>query len=613
MRGIYTCIMRRKSAYNITVKERSMDYNEIQAKPARAGNLLEYTLKYDTLLDMLISRGNDTDDCIMFMDMKNRERPVHASEFIRQSETVARHLLDLGIEKHERVIIMLPTGPEFVPVYFGILMSGAIPVPVSRPASTSGIERYLANLRHIIADSGARIFVTVEQIRENASRLMTLPMGEEGIVLADELLAEDACSRKTVSFPAVESDDPALIQYTSGTTGRPKGVVLTHENLLHNIHGIGLAADFSPDDRGISWLPLYHDMGLIGGLFTSLYWKMMLVLMMPEAFLLRPAWWLQNITRFGITVGVSPNFGYQYCVSRISDEAKENLDLGSWRLALNGAEPVDVNTLDSFIESFSSCGLRSDIFFPVYGMAENSLAATFPSMEQKTVMRRFSRETLEQEGRALPGKGDDMRACIDLVSVGYPLPGQEVMIADTEGGACNEGFVGEILVKSPSITPGYYKNRDATDETIVNGWLHTGDMGFMLDGMLFISGRKKEIIIKRGRNIYPYDLERIASGVRDIRRGCCAAFSVPNREQGTEDIVIVCETGVLEQLALQDLKKAVRTGILSRLGIGPDDILLVPKGSIPKTTSGKIQRVLCRELYLSGGFTDGPGQIKKSS
>jgi len=495
---------------------------------------------------------------------------------------------------------MLPTGENFAYIYFGILIAGGIPVPVSQPAGTSNIGKYLDNLTHIIHDCEANYFITYEKIKLIAGSLMNISNLVSGFLFDNEIFANPVQTDQYKKVPVIKTEDLALIQYTSGTTGKPKGVMLSHKNLIHNIHGIGVASAMTPDDVGISWLPMYHDMGLIGGFLSTMYWNITMVLMSPEAFLFMPFWWMENISRYRVTMGVAPNFGYHFCVTRIKDSDLHKLDLRSWRLALNGAEPVDRITLNKFLDKFRPCGLREDIFLPVYGMAEDSLAATFPALDRPTVVRRFKRDKLENELVVIDSDSKNSKEYIDLVSVGYPLVGQEIRIVDEHGKTLNEREVGEICVKSPSLMSGYYKNTEATSEAIKDGWLHSGDMGFILDGMLFISGRKKEMIIKRGKNIYPYDVERIASTVKGVRLGCCAAFDVHNEEQGTEDLVLVCETTVKDKDALEKLKKDIHNEILAKLGIAPDDIRLVPKETIPKTTSGKVQRILCKRIYLEG-------------
>ncbi len=574
---------------------------------AHQKNSQDYSLKAHTLVDVLRMRKKVDRDFLIFMDMKNNEKKVSADEVVRKVEGVAHYLINHGMKKDDKAVIMLPTSEEFVYVYFGTLMAGGVPVPVSQPAGTSNLEKYLGNLKHIIADCEGKFFITYDKMKMIVGGMAGASSMGIDFVFTNEIFNDDFTGLEDVTgvqFPEITSKDIALIQYTSGTTGHPKGVLLSHANLIHNIHGIGVASAMKDGDVGISWLPLYHDMGLIGGFFTTMYWNMPIVLMKPEAFLFRPQWWMQNIGRYKVTMGVAPNFGYHYCVTRIADEDLPQIDLSTWRLALNGAEPIDRITLQKFIDKFKPCGLRENLFLPVYGMAENSLAATFPALDNTTVVRRFDRQMIEEENLALDSDADDSRKYVDLVAVGYPLLGQEVRIADDKGNTLYERQIGEILVKSNSLTGGYYKNKQATQNTIADGWLHTGDLGFILDGMLFISGRKKEMIIKRGKNIYPYDVERIAATVEGVRLGSCAAFAVENQHEGTEDLVLVCESVLKEKDRLEDLKKRISSEIMSRLGFRPDDIRIVPKGTVPKTTSGKLQRVLCKKIYLEDDFIE---------
>ncbi|OHD65783.1 MAG: hypothetical protein A2176_14345 [Spirochaetes bacterium RBG_13_51_14] len=588
------------NSYNKKIFEKDMEMNAVPGTKiiAHQKNNTRYEIRSETLIEALEQRAAGKPEFLIFMDLKNRESRVSASDILRQGTNVAHYLMARGLKREDNVVVMLPTGANFAYIYFGILMAGGVPVPVSQPAGTSNLAKYLDNLTHIIQDCEAKFFITYEKIKVIAGSLMNISNLVSGFLFDNEIFADPVPDDHGRGLPKVKPDDLALIQYTSGTTGKPKGVMLSHRNLLHNIHGIGIASAMTPDDVGISWLPMYHDMGLIGGFLSTLYWDLTLVLMAPEAFIFRPLWWMENISKYRVTLGVAPNFGYHYCVTRIDDADLHKLDLSSWRLALNGAEPIDQATLVKFIEKFRPCGLRDDIFLPVYGMAENSLAATFPSLKRTTVVRRFNRVRLEEEHLAVDSDCENPKEYIDLVSVGYPLVSQEIRIADERGRTLSERQVGEIMVKSPSLTSGYYKNPAATRETLKDGWLHTGDLGFILDGMLFISGRRKEMIIKRGKNIYPYDVERIASAVEGVRLGCSAAFDVHNEARGTEDLVLVCETTVKNKYDLERLKRNIHGEILAKLGIAPDDIMLVPKGTIPKTTSGKIQRILCKKIYL---------------
>ncbi len=571
------------------------------AKQAYQKNHTQYTLRTETLTQALINRSSNPGRFLIFLDGKNNETPITGADALAGALATAQYLVSRGLKKNDKVVVMLPTSFDFVKTYFGILFAGGIPVPVTQPAGTNNIEKYLDNLKHIISNSDANFFITYDKIKIIVASLL----GNSGIkefIFASEINENPVQKENYKELPVIDTDDIALIQYTSGTTGKPKGVLLSHKNLLHNVHGICIAGRMTDKDVGISWLPLYHDMGLIGTLFTSLYWDWSLYLMQPEIFLLKPIWWFENIGKYGVTMTVAPNFGYHYCTTRISEADLSKLNLKSWRFALNGAEPIDKLTIKKFIDKFKVCGLREDVFWPVYGMAENSLAATFPDPDMPTVSKRFIRERLEVDGIAEETDSNDSKYYIDLVSVGYPLIGQEVKIVDAESNTLNEGIIGEIIISSPSLSLGYYKNEKASAEAIRDGWLYTGDMGFIVDGQLFVSGRSKEMIIKRGKNIYPYDVERIASAVPGVRLGCTAAFAIPNEASGTEDLVLVCETKTKDKEKMDRIRKEIIKELMTRLNITPDVVELVPRGTIPKTSSGKTQRVLVKKNYLDNNL-----------
>jgi acyl-CoA synthetase (AMP-forming)/AMP-acid ligase II len=378
-------------------------------KLAHQKNETKYVLKFHTLIEALEHRAKVKPEFLIFMDLKNKESHVSSADVLEQAMTAAQYLLGKGVKKNDKIVVMLPTGPNFAYIYFGILMAGGVPVPVSQPAGTSNIAKYLDNLTHIIRDSEAKYFITYEKIKLIAGSLMNIANLVQGFILDDEIFSKPVSKNDYISLPAIGPDDLALIQYTSGTTDKPKGVTLSHKNLLHNIHGIGVASALNDKDVGISWLPMYHDMGLIGGFLTSVYWNLIMVLMQPEAFLFRPRWYFENISRFRVTAGVAPNFGYHYCTTRISDADLHKLNLSSWRIALNGAEPVDRITLTKFLDKFKRAGLRDDIFLPVYGMAEDSLAATFPSLDRTTVVHRFKRDKLEEDFIAIDSDSQDSK------------------------------------------------------------------------------------------------------------------------------------------------------------------------------------------------------------
>jgi fatty-acyl-CoA synthase len=443
--------------------------------------------------------------------------------------------------------------------------------------------------------------ITFPRIRKVIGGALADDNDLEELILAKDITAEEP---KHPGFPSIDPDDPAFFQYTSGTTNLPKGVVLTHRALLSNAHGIGRGLDLGPTDMGVSWLPLFHDMGLIGGMISAIYNRACLVSMMPEAFVMNPASWLKNVTRYRGTVVVAPNFAYHLCANRIGEEDLAELDLSTLKVALNGAEPIDLKTMEIFERKFAPAGLGDNVNFPVYGMAENCLAATFPRLGRRFEVEPIDRARLETEGRAVDADAQDPFP-FQAVSVGAPLAGQEIVIAGRNGSPAREREVGEILIKSPSLMRGYYHNPEETAKVIKDGWLHTGDLGFVCKQRLFITGRAKEMIIKRGRNYYPYDIERAASEVKGVRKGCLAAFAIPNRETGTEDLVLVCETRETEEQRKQQIEKAVASEVLGAVGAKPDQVLLVPPRSIPKTSSGKLQRLLCRQRYMEGTLVKG--------
>ena len=355
-----------------------------------------------------------------------------------------------GLQPGETVVIILPNTVDFVAAFFGTLMAGAIPVPVGLPAGTTGLEKFFGNLRHILEDSRAAFLLADSRIKSVVGAALNGNAGIRKILFDGELRRPNAALPGHTVFAKAAPEDTAMIQYTSGTTGKPKGVLLSHANLLHNVHGIGEAIGAGPEDTGVSWLPLYHDMGLIGGLFVSMYCLSRMVLMSPESFLFNPRYWLENISRFSGTITVSPNFGYHLCTRRIADDVLATLNLASLRVAINGAEHVNMATQNRFIEKFRPCGLRGDIFLPSYGMAENCLAATMPELNARPVVLQVDREQLEQRGVIRVSGSGTVQKTVSLVSVGRPNLGQQVRIADGKGKTLLQGVVGRSLSKAPA-------------------------------------------------------------------------------------------------------------------------------------------------------------------
>lgn len=499
-------------------------------------------------------------------------------------------LTQLGVRKGDRVLLVLPTSFEFVIAFFAVELLGAIPVPSYPPALLERAELALDRLCHVAGHAGAAYCITNRALLPILGELVLRVDEMRHLICAEDLERGDP---KMAPKARAHATDPAFIQYTSGSTGRPKGVLLLHQSLVANIHAIGQATRINRNDRAVSWLPLYHDMGLIGVLLFCIYWRLPLALMAPTTFLLRPMRWLKTMQNHKGTLSAAPNFAYGLCVKRVRPSERDGLDLSTWRLALNGAEPVNLRTLMDFQRTFAPHGFQKSAFLPVYGLAESSLAVTFTRPGDPLRYQVVDRGHLAS-GHAVDGEGPGSRA---VVCVGAPIPGHEVAVLDEHGEPLPEREVGHVVVSGPSLMDGYFRDREATDKVLRDGMLWTGDLGYFADGELFVTGRAKDLIIVRGRNHYAEDLERVAERVDGVRPGGAVAFGVYDAEKATDLVVVVCETKVSDE-ARGPLAEQVAASVLSDIGVTVDEVVMLPPGTIPKTSSGKRQRGLCRELYL---------------
>lgn len=504
----------------------------------------------------------------------------------------AKLLASRGVGSGDRVLVLMPTGHAFVEAMLGAMLLGAVPVPLATPMTFGSVDRYLVNLGAIATDCRASATVTYGRIREALARDSSLaaPLGE--VVGEPEL---DGVGSSKLRLPSIAGKDAAFLQYTSGTTGNPKGAVISHRALVSNAYAIASGLSLDDRDVGVSWLPLFHDMGLIGVLLTSICHPYPIHVMSPESFVMNPRRWLDLIAKVGGTLSAAPNFAYDMAVARAGDVGDLRLD--TWRHALNGAEPVQMTSVARFCARFAPNGFRADAPLPVYGMAEATLAVTFPSLTNRMQTLLVDRDAMESERRAQPRDGGH-----PAVSVGYPVAGMRIEIVGDEGSVVPERTIGDIRVAGPSLMDGYFGNEAASAEAISGGWLRTGDLGFVDAGRLFVTGRAKELIIKGGRNLYPYDVERVAGEVEGVRQGGVAAFGRMNAETGTEDLVVVAETTHRDANRRESIAKAVRAELLTVLGIKPDDIRLCGVGKVPRTTSGKIRRRECARLVIEGTF-----------
>jgi acyl-CoA synthetase (AMP-forming)/AMP-acid ligase II len=459
----------------------------------------------------------------------------------------------------------------------------------------SQIEEHVRRHAGILSNAEASILVTVTEARVVARLLEARVAGVRRVLTVAELKEHGDALR-----PApIGKDDIAFIQYTSGSTGDPKGVVITHGNLMANIRAMGQAVDVSPDDVLVSWLPLYHDMGLISMWLSGLHFALPLVVMSPLAFLARPERWLRAIQRYRGTISAAPNFAYELCVKRIDDGELDGLDLRSWRIACNGAEPVLPETLHRFTERFSRYGFQANAMTPVYGLAECTVGLLCPPLSRGPRVDRVRREPFSRAGRAEPAAAADASA-LRFVCCGCLLPEHDVRIVDALGHELAERVEGRLEFRGPSATRGYYRNPEQTRRLFDGEWLDSGDRAYVADGEVHLTGRVKDIIIRGGRNIFPHEVEDAVGTVPGARRGCIAVFGSPDPNTGTERLVVLAETretGAAEQSALH---ARIVEATVAVLGEPPDDVALAPPHTVLKTSSGKIRRAACRELYETG-------------
>jgi 1-acyl-sn-glycerol-3-phosphate acyltransferase len=528
---------------------------------------------------------------LIHLDESDRAFPMTYGRLWTEARAVAAALQRREIAPGDAVALMLPTCPAFFPCFCGILLAGAVPVPIYPPARPSQLEDHLRRHAAILANAGARLLIATGAVALPAGLLKGQVDCLDGVVLADDLLRE---VREPQAVPAY-AGDLALLQYTSGSTGNPKGVMLTHGQLLANIRAMGEAGGVGDDDVFVSWLPLYHDMGLICAWLSSLVYAIPFVVMSPLAFLARPERWLRAIHAYRGTLSGAPNFAYELCLKRIDDAALAGLDLSCWRLAFNGAEPVSPETVTRFAARFAPCGLRPQAIAPVYGLAECAvgLAAT-PGAGAR--IDRIRRQAFASGGRAIPadvGETDAMR----FVACGKPLPGYEIRIVDATGAELPERQEGRLQFRGPSATAGYYRNPQATAQLIRDGWHDSGDYAYLAGGEVYLTGRAKDVVIKGGRNIYPQEVEEAVGELSGIRKGCVAVFGSADPASGTERLVVAAETKQTDAAALAALREAVQERVVALLGMPADDVVLSAERIVLKTSSGKVRRAASRELY----------------
>ncbi len=553
-------------------------------------------------------------------------RTISYGDLLREATAVARGLEARGLEHGRSVALMLPTSEDFFSCFFGILFAGGVPVPIYPPLRADQIEEYARRQSGILRNAEAQFLITFRRA-EILGRLLRPGVPSLEAVLTPENFrrskgngspreAEDPTQavRRARAFAFLNPSRTALIQYTSGSTGDPKGVVLSHSDLLTNIRASGAAMEVCRTDVGVSWLPLYHDMGLIASWLLCLCYGVPIAILSPLAFLRRPERWLWAIHHHRGTLSPGPNFAYELCAGKISDEALEGLDLSCWRNAFNGAEPVSPDTIDHFAERFAPYGFRREAMMPVYGLAESTVGLCLPPVGRGPLVDVIRRDRFENDGIAEPvlsgspttgSQTEGARSSaspLRFVSVGRAIKGHEVKIVDGQGQPVGERRQGQLLFRGPSTTSGYFRNPQATAASLHDGWWDSGDYAYRADGEIYITGRTKDVIIKGGRNIYPHEIEEVTAQVPGIRRGCVAVFGLTDARMGTEKLVVIAETREKGGPAQERIRGEVIEKVSAAVGIPPDTVVLAPPKTIPKTSSGKLRRDATRRLYESGKF-----------
>ena len=526
------------------------------------------------------------------------ERAITYRALADQAGRVAAGLRAQGVGPGERVAIMLRTEADFFFAFFGALLAGGVPVPIYPPFRADRIEEYARRQVGILRNAQARLLVTFDEA-ERVAELLRVRVPSVAAVTSVTRLAG---ANDGPLSPPVGSDSAALIQYTSGSTGKPKGVLLTHANLLANIRGIGHAIAIGTRDVGVSWLPLYHDMGLIGAWLGAAYFGVPIAILSPLAFLSRPARWLRAIHAHRGTVSPAPNFAFDLCVRKIRDDELTGVDLSCWRLALNGSEAVSPDTIDRFTRRFAPYGFRPEAMCPVYGLAESAVALTVPPIPRLPRIDAVDRDAFARARDARPA-ATDAATPLRFVSCGRPLLGHEIRVVDAGGRVLGERLEGRIEFRGPSVTSGYFRNPELTHTVLHDGWMDSGDLGYVADDEIFVTGRRKDIIIKAGRNLYPQEVEELVGEVPGIRKGCVAVFGIQDPAIGTERLIVVAESREQASAGRAALQAAARERVMTALGIPADVVLICPPGSVLKTSSGKIRRGATRDAYLRGDLS----------
>ncbi len=545
-----------------------------------------------TLAELLERAARHGDVGLRFVDAAERAEWYPWPAVRSRALDACGRLQDHGVSPGDRVALVLPTSIEFFDAFFGVLLAGAVPVPLYPPVRLGRLDEYAARTARMLELVRARLVVTDRRVRRLLGQAVAAARPPLGCVALDELPGA------TPRPQSVTPDGLALVQFSSGTTVDPKPVALSHRAVMAQtlrLKGFWPQPEDRTVDSGVSWLPLYHDMGLIGCVLPALEHPGTLTLIPPELFVARPAVWLRTISRYRATISPAPNFAYGLCLDKIRDDELDGVDLSCWRVALNGAEPVAPRVLRGFCERFAGWGFRPSAMTPVYGLSEAALAVTFSDVEAPFASRRFDRELLAREGRAVEAPDG-----VELVALGRPLPDFALRIVDDDGRELGPRQVGRLLVQGPSLMEGYLDQPDATAAVLRDGWLDTGDLGFLHDGLLFLTGRAKDVLILRGRNHSPHEVEDAAGSVAGVRAGCAVAVSwLPEGDTGERLLLLVEARRDVALDAYPQIASECAAAVRAAAGLHPDRVEVLAPGTLPRTSSGKLRRAETLRRWLA--------------
>jgi len=547
-----------------------------------------------TIPDLLLALEKQEEACFQFYDFKGEITKKSYQDIVGNAKKIAATLKAKGIGYQDKVSIVLPTSQNFLEVFFGIQLLGATPCALYPPLRLGKLDEWKEKTGLMIKNIDSKVVITDKRIYNLLGEPVRFANPPLGCLLTENLINEDSFCADSFS-----ESDLCFIQYSSGSTGTPKPVMISNSNVIANCEAILSTFHLDKSQYScVSWLPLYHDMGLVGTLMSSMVAQCTITLIPPEVFITRPFSWLDALTKTKATVSVAPNFAFGLCLKKIKEKDLEKLDLSNWKIAMCGAEPVHPKTMMNFNDRFEKYGFNKNALAPVYGQAEATLAVTFSEINTGIKYKSFDNDELINNSRAvLKDNG------LKIISLGRPIDKTELKICGKQGNTLEEMELGKLYIKSPSVMQGYYKDPEKTKESLENDWLDSGDQGFILDNELYLFGRTRDILIIKGRNYDPSIIERSVDEFTEVRKGCYVAVSVLCEDTDSEELVIIAEMADLANKSKDELdliKEAITKKVVEQNQLRPMDVIFVYPSNIPRTSSGKLSRSRSKDLYLEG-------------